>query len=198
MVHYFHMWRESDKGHCQKNKEKTQAKKRAHYLKNKKKILAQQKLYYLKNIEKISAYSRIQSKKYHWENREAILVKKRIYNAKTFSQRHAYARKNRDSIKKRMDKHNHDIKFEVFSHYSKGKPKCACCEESIFEFLTTEHIDGKGSEHRRREGIKTGKGTYSWLKKNGYPSGFKILCFNCNCGQNVTKGVCPHLLKEIK
>jgi ABC-type uncharacterized transport system substrate-binding protein len=35
-------------------------------------------------------------------------------------------------------------------------------------------------------------GFYKWLARNGYPSGFQILCMNCNHGKSRNGGVCPH------
>jgi len=31
---------------------------------------------------------------------------------------------------------------------------------------------------------------YRWLKKQGYPKGYQVLCFNCNFAS--AWGVCPH------
>lgn len=33
---------------------------------------------------------------------------------------------------------------------------------------------------------------YRWLMKNKYPSGFQVLCWNCNMGKQINGGVCPH------
>ena len=33
---------------------------------------------------------------------------------------------------------------------------------------------------------------YAWLKRNNYPSGFQILCMNCQWGKLRNNGVCPH------
>lgn len=42
-----------------------------------------------------------------------------------------------------------------------------------------DHIDGGGNQHRSGEKCH-GSGVFSWLKKNGYPPGFRVLCHNCN------------------
>ena len=57
--------------------------------------------------------------------------------------------------------------------------KCNCCDEVELNMLTIDHINGFGNKHRRKEGIKTGNSTYQWLKKNNYPDGFQVLCWNC-------------------
>lgn len=80
-------------------------------------------------------------------------------------------------------------KFLVMSHYSSGSPKCACCNEACFEFLTIDHINGRKlvGHDRRISGIKL----YSFLFNNGFPLGYQVLCMNCNWGK-YTNGICPH------
>jgi hypothetical protein len=59
-------------------------------------------------------------------------------------------------------------------------------------FLTIDHINGGGSQHRK----KIGHGHfYLWLYNHGYPDGYQVLCMNCNFGRYMNYGVCPH--KEI-
>lgn len=66
---------------------------------------------------------------------------------------------------------------------------CACCGEDAIEFLSIDHINGGGHKHRK----KTGGGTsfYLWLKRNNYPPGFQVLCYNCNQAKGYY-GKCPH------
>lgn len=79
------------------------------------------------------------------------------------------------------------LKAEVIGAYGGC---CSCCGEKNPAFLTIDHMNNDGSEHRRT--IKTSR-IYSWLKKRGYPKeGFQVLCFNCNCGRYVNGGICPH------
>lgn len=83
------------------------------------------------------------------------------------------------------------IKVEVINHYG---GKCNCCGEEERMFLTIDHIASDGAEHRRNNNIKSGSGTYRWLKKNGFPRGFQVLCYNCNSGRHINGGVCPHVM----
>jgi hypothetical protein len=90
------------------------------------------------------------------------------------------------------------MKLDVVTHYSKGKLKCKCCGEQGIEFLTIDHIDGGGRKHRFAvfsDHDYGGTRFYSYLKKNGYPDGFQVLCYNCNCGKGAGK-VCPHKLRK--
>lgn len=74
----------------------------------------------------------------------------------------------------------------VLAHYGGC---CACCGEVERWFMTIDHIDGNGWEHRRQIG-KTDM--WKWLHSNKYPPGFQILCFNCNAGRYRNGGRCPH------
>lgn len=79
-------------------------------------------------------------------------------------------------------------KQEVLSHYGNI---CQCCGEHRIEFLTIDHINGDGAEHRRNSPAKGGRSTYLWLRRNDYPSGYQVLCFNCNIAKG-SSGECPH------
>jgi hypothetical protein len=81
------------------------------------------------------------------------------------------------------------MRAEVFAAY--GGPKCVCCGETLFEGLTIDHTNGDGSKHRKEIGTKGGHSLYRWLKAHGYPPGFQVLCYTCNCAKG-TKDHCPH------
>ena len=68
--------------------------------------------------------------------------------------------------------------------------KCACCSESYQGFLTIDHINNDGKEHRK---TVPAAHLYRWLRKNEYPKdNFQILCYNCNYGKAANGGICPH------
>jgi hypothetical protein len=85
-------------------------------------------------------------------------------------------------------KHIRNDQLKVIDHYSNGTMKCVCCGENHIRFLTVDHINGGGRKHRESMTCRFN----AWLKKNGFPSGYQILCYNCNCGKQRNKGVCPH------
>lgn len=89
-------------------------------------------------------------------------------------------------------KYRKSIKDQVFDHYGE---RCACCGETCRVFLTLDHVNGDGAEHRRELGggrtTSTDK-TWRWLVANDFPDGFQILCYNCNCGKRDNGGICPH------
>ena len=75
---------------------------------------------------------------------------------------------------KRYKKKLRDAAFTAY-----GGPECACCGETHEEFLTLDHANGNGAEHRREIGKST-LYLLQWLKKNNYPPGFRVLCPTCN------------------
>ena len=98
----------------------------------------------------------------------------------------------KEELSKRTREYNRKLKLEVISHYSEdpSHPRCICCGEDRIEFLTIDHVDGSGALHRKE---LRGKGMtfYTWLKKNNYPDGFRVLCLNCNFSLG-RYGYCPH------
>lgn len=68
---------------------------------------------------------------------------------------------------------------------------CACCHEHRYEFLTVDHINEDGAEHRRLLGaVKDNLKMYRELLKNPRTD-IQILCWNCNCAKSAY-GKCPH------
>ena len=111
----------------------------------------------------------------------------------TLRKSRAYAKANPVRYKAWQRKYEQSLKLEMVAHYSDGANKCDCCGEERLEFLTLDHPDNKGGEERRRLGKPTGAGFYRVLRKLDYPPGYKILCYNCNCGRaRQPDKVCPH------
>jgi len=73
----------------------------------------------------------------------------------------------RDWIKQR--------KIAIFEYY--GGCKCVLCHETRLGTLHLDHENGDGADHRRQVGRR---GVYKWIIDNNYPSGFRVLCSNCN------------------
>jgi hypothetical protein len=106
--------------------------------------------------------NRIKSRDYHSRNVEAAKVRMKAARAKNFQR--------------------------ILDHYGN---ECACCGETERLFLTVDHINNDGNEHRKKD--PTGRATiYRWLINRGFPPGFQILCMNCNQGKHRNGGICPH------
>ena len=72
--------------------------------------------------------------------------------------------------------------------------RCLCCGEAEFAFLALDHIDGGGNEHRRQ---RKGDRLCQWLKSRGWPTGYQVLCHNCNAAKGIY-GQCPHTKLNAK
>jgi len=106
-----------------------------------------------------------------------------------------YREKNKNQINKYGKDWRDKLKNDVLGHYSKKLsnsdiPCCNCCGEHEFLiFLTIDHITNrKNATHKK--GLD-GSGLYRYLQKNGYPSGYQVLCVNCNSAKS-DSGICPH------
>lgn len=119
-------------------------------------------------------------KEYYQEHKKEIIKRTSLY-------RKSHIEQARESTRK----YHLKCKLECLVHYSTNPPKCACCGESEIRFLSIDHINGGGTKHRRQIGIGGGATMYLWLKKNNYPKGFQVLCYNCNMAKGFY-GICPH------
>lgn len=81
-------------------------------------------------------------------------------------------------------------RLKALQHYGQAQtPYCRCCGEITYEFLSLDHINGNGGQHRRS--CKAGSAFYRWLRMDGYPEGYQVLCYNCNTAKG-HYGICPH------
>lgn len=114
-----------------------------------------------------------------------------------------------DYINRNRGKHNewatnskNRLKTEIMSHYCGGDLKCKNCPVKDLDILTIDHVNGDGAEHRREIGIAGGGGypMYQWLKKNGLPEGFQVLCYNCQYRKRAVelKPESPTHLQEVR
>lgn len=123
--------------------------------------MARSRRYYLKHRDKIIPKQRILGKRHHAANREKENARHR--------ERDRYLRK------RALEAH--------------GGACCKCCNEQIYEFLTIDYINGRSLHGHSRK--IAGSVLYRWLAKNNYPSGFQVLCLNCNYAKSFYSS-CPH------
>lgn len=129
--------------------EKHKQNMRDYYQKHKEEILDKRKIYHQKNKEWIKE----RTLKYINSHQELVKKHQAGYRAKWY-------------LKK---------KLEILSYYSKGVMKCVHCGFDDIRALSIDHIAGGGANHRRM----TGNDIYGWLKRNGFPKGYQVLCMNC-------------------
>lgn len=122
--------------------------------------------------------------------RERSLTASRKWSAKE-------RKNNPERVKDRAHREHLRLKAQVFDAY--GGPRCACCEEDVFDLLTIDHVNNDGAEQRRKLGNGStckSRVVYAWLRRNNYPSGYQVLCFSCNAGRFLNGGVCPHKTRK--
>lgn len=116
-----------------------------------------------------------------------------VYKIKTGSARGLWRRTCRKCRAEDVKKQWWKIKTDTISAYG---GKCSCCGETELRFLTIDHMEGNGREHRKK--IGRGWRFYIWLSKRGYPTkGYRLLCYNCNCARG-QYGECPHEKQPTK
>jgi hypothetical protein len=151
----------------------------SYYLANKDRILARTKKY--RDANPVTTKAR--NKKWFDENKERKHELDKIWREK-----------NKDAVDAKRKARVWELKLEVWSHY---EGKCSCCGAEEKEFLTIDHINGGGSQHRKELRASGSQHIYSWLKKNNYPEGYRVLCMNCNFSHGMY-GYCPHSNKLEK
>ena len=149
--------------------------------------------------------------RYNQEKRQAVTSKKRLLKEQGLcvscgkapvSPEHSKVRcaKCAESSRIANAKHRKKARKTLFEVY--GGPTCACCGETEERFLSFDHVNEDGAQHRLSIGKRAnGRGfsdvvsLHRTLKKAGYPPVIQVLCFNCNIGKHFNGGLCPH--KEV-
>ena len=114
----------------------------------------------LENPEKRKAIRQKCQKKYQW--------KRNLYAI-------GWRKRNRQHALELTRKKSEKFKPIVFSHYSNGAMKCACCGLNSIHNLTLDHKNGNNNKNH-----KGGWQTWEDLVKNNFPDGYQVLCFGCN------------------
>lgn len=141
-----------------------------------------------------------QGKAWRLENKNNIKEKQKIWRLENRDHLNKWRRANRvlninkfrEYDRRRNPARHLSLKLEVINAY--GGPTCVCCGEEDLFSLTIDHINNDGSSHRKELGLKV---IYKWLKRNKYPSGFQVLCHNCNHCKHYNHGKLPEWRKNI-
>lgn len=109
-----------------------------------------------------------------WRRRNPDKVKQ---YRKRYNKKHPYS-----SLPEEKKKHRAEVQRKWRENYKelaidKYGAECSCCGTQVREFLCFDHIEGGGNKHRK---IMTTRAMGVWLYQNNYPSGFQLLCYNCN------------------
>jgi hypothetical protein len=98
-----------------------------------------------------------------------------------------HVQQRRDTSRQSMRDLRFQLKLDAISAYGSV---CACCGLDIVFFLEIDHVFGGGSAHIKSL-RKQGTTLHKFLKQEGYPEGYRLLCSNCNCALGFYRG-CPH------
>jgi len=156
--------------------EKQKAQMKQYYQENKERILTRQGQYYKQNRELILAQQK--------RNPTHTKAVKREYFRRTEEKWRNYRLQNRDRLREKANRFNHQLKLEVLTHYGGEPPCCQICGFEDIRALSIDHIEGDGREHRK----KIGSGLRAWLKRNHYPEGYQVLCMNCQFIKRFERG----------
>jgi glucan-binding YG repeat protein len=122
--------------------------------------------WYQRNKERVSATN----KTYARENATKI----KEYNAKRYA---ILDIEGREQLYNKTARIRNQHRIDALKHYSGGTMSCARCGFDDIRAISLDHVNGDGAAHRRQ--FKDSWAVFRWIKKNGYPEGFQVLCMNC-------------------
>lgn len=170
------------------------ASQRRWYEANRERLIAEAVAHQSANREEYLAYQR----QNRLDNLEARREQSRQWRLKNGDKHRAdsrrYALEHKQEISEKLKKSRREIKQTIVDGYGGA---CACCGERALEFLTIDHVNGDGADHRRSLGTKQSRVLYLALIAQGFPAGFRVLCFNCNSALGFY-GYCPHRPEDIR
>lgn len=101
----------------------------------------------------------------------------------------AWSKANPEKCRASGKRHRDAVRAAMIEAYG---GRCACCGETTPAFLTLDHANGGGNEHRRRYNQRSNQGVVRELRNAGWPQdGYRLLCWNCQHGVQLPGG-CPH------
>jgi len=130
---------------------------------------------------------------YREQNREKLRAASQKFRAEHPGYKKRYIEYDREYRRKHPEvyrAHNRrsrtKLKGEVLIHYGNGRMECVICHDTRIQVLTIDHIYGNGRKHRQEIGGSS-KSLYCWLRRSGYPEGFRTLCGSCQMLENARK-----------
>lgn len=116
----------------------------------------------------------------------------RKYNAVNIEKRRELSRRGNKRLGPAYFRERHQLLKRAMVMAYGGE--CECCGETEIEFLTLDHINGGGHQHRKAVG--GGSKVWRMLRDAGWPKeGYRLLCMNCQLGFAHGR-TCPHQLKK--
>lgn len=84
-----------------------------------------------------------------------------------------------DRVDDQQARFREKVRQEVYGYYSQGTFSCARCGIKDRDVLCIDHINNGGKQHVKVIG-RFGTNFYRWLRQQGFPPGYQVLCWNCN------------------
>lgn len=137
------------------------------------------------NTPEVKERKKSYGKNYYKTHKSELYEKQKIYLIKN-KEKHNKSRRDLDLKRK----------LKVYNHYSNYNIQCNCCGEKELDFLSIDHVNNDGNVHRKT--MKYDR-LHRWLYKNNFPSGFQILCMNCNMSKHKDRNhICAHKRELVK
>jgi hypothetical protein len=177
----------------EKHREELAKKSNEYYHENAEKCSAQRKQHYIEHIDEMRERGHAWYRKHKEANpnygKEQYEKYRKPFPEKMKADRKKYVDTHKEKISEEGDIYKNKVRTEILKHYG---GVCACCGETNYAFLSIDHVFCDGNTQRRELGLRGGTRFYNWLKKNGFPSGYRVLCHNCNFTIG-HYGFCPHM-----
>ena len=78
-----------------------------------------------------------------------------------------------------VERSRHKLRLQMLKAYG---GKCACCGETYYKLLTIDHIIPKQAQEHHKDNTTF----YRSLRNAGWPAGYQVLCYNCNCNKRTS------------
>lgn len=128
----------------------------------------------------ITQREREQKHEYYIAHRDEMKARSKRHReehkAEVLCWRKEFYKQNKDRLNATVRGYQRSWKMDALNAY--GGPVCPTCGQTDLCALTIDHIAQFRSPEERE--IGGGSGLYIWLKHNGYPPGYRVLCYNCN------------------
>jgi hypothetical protein len=135
--------------------------------------------------------AKVRLSKWYQDNREYSTLRMKVWRHGLTEDRKAVYRAKAAEKQRARNASQRELCYQAY-----GGPICACCGELERKFLSLDHVNNDGYAHRK-ELKKSGAEIYHWMvrehRRTGeWPSGFQVLCMNCQHGKMRNNGICPH------
>ena len=109
-----------------------------------------------------------------------------------------YNKSHSEQIKLMYRRNKLTLKILIFQVYSEGTMRCKYCGYDNIDALSIDHIKNDGEKQRNKLHLE-GSGFYAWLRRNRFPSGYQVLCMNCQLLKRINRfSINPLLVEGVK